>query len=210
MEAHARSPRALFEIKEHYEIPAFQLPYVWGEEDQGSPVGRRVRRRRWTGRGGGSKRRATNAHHLLCAVVYASKKPVVGDVMRHDVIEVRLNSASAPRRRQLQRPQPPCRRRLARQGAPSRGPDRHSTADSHRFTQCWAVSWRNRKGGPAAARRFSSSSSACMIDYVRSIRLIPESAPTCHARSVQMLPWHMAAEGIRNEERACGTASGGR
>jgi hypothetical protein len=38
MEAHTRSPRELFEGKEHYEIPPFQRPYVWNEEDQWSPL----------------------------------------------------------------------------------------------------------------------------------------------------------------------------
>ena len=38
MEAHTRSPRDLFEGKEHYEIPPFQRPYVWTEEDQWQPL----------------------------------------------------------------------------------------------------------------------------------------------------------------------------
>lgn len=37
MEANPRSPRDLFDGKEHCEIPAFQRPYVWNEEDQWSP-----------------------------------------------------------------------------------------------------------------------------------------------------------------------------
>jgi len=49
MEANPRTPRDHFEGKEHFEIPAFQRPYVWNEEDQlsfatvmGPPVGQRV------------------------------------------------------------------------------------------------------------------------------------------------------------------------
>jgi hypothetical protein len=38
VEAHARSPRDLFEGRPHYEIPLFQRPYVWNEEDQWSPL----------------------------------------------------------------------------------------------------------------------------------------------------------------------------
>lgn len=38
MEANPRSPCVLFEGKEHYEIPAFQRPYVWSEEDQWAPL----------------------------------------------------------------------------------------------------------------------------------------------------------------------------
>jgi hypothetical protein len=38
MEANPRSPRELFEGKEHHEIPAFQRPYVWNEEKQWAPL----------------------------------------------------------------------------------------------------------------------------------------------------------------------------
>jgi len=38
MEAHARAPRDLFDGKVCYEIPPFQRPYVWTEEDQWQPL----------------------------------------------------------------------------------------------------------------------------------------------------------------------------
>src|SRR6267154_161118 len=38
MEANARSPRDLFDSTVCYEIPAFQRPYVWTEEDQWQPL----------------------------------------------------------------------------------------------------------------------------------------------------------------------------
>ena len=38
MKADALSPRQLFEGKMHYEIPPFQRPYVWNEEDQWAPL----------------------------------------------------------------------------------------------------------------------------------------------------------------------------
>lgn len=88
MEAHARSPRALFEGKEHYEIPAFQRPYVWNEEDQWAPLWDDVTR---VAEGLAKATEAgtdpSTPHHFLGAVVYVSKKPVAGDVTRHDVID---------------------------------------------------------------------------------------------------------------------------
>jgi hypothetical protein len=38
MEANARTPRELFDGKVRYEIPPFQRPYVWTEEDQWQPL----------------------------------------------------------------------------------------------------------------------------------------------------------------------------
>lgn len=89
MEAHTRSPRELFEGKEHYEIPAFQRPYVWDEENQWAPlwndvcrVAEAVVRAREVDPGSEPPH-----HHFLGAVVYESKAPVAGDVTRHDVID---------------------------------------------------------------------------------------------------------------------------
>lgn len=89
MEAHTRTPRELFEGKEHYEIPPFQRPYVWTEEDQWAPlwddivrVAERFVEARSTDPDG-----AIDAHHFLGAVVYQSKQPAAGDVTRHDVID---------------------------------------------------------------------------------------------------------------------------
>ncbi|MCU0664954.1 MAG: DUF262 domain-containing protein, partial [Myxococcota bacterium] len=44
MKADALTPRDLFDGKVHYEIPAFQRPYVWSEEDQWAPLWTDVRR----------------------------------------------------------------------------------------------------------------------------------------------------------------------
>ena len=38
MEAKALTPRDLFDGKVCYEVPAFQRPYVWTEEDQWQPL----------------------------------------------------------------------------------------------------------------------------------------------------------------------------
>lgn len=89
MEAHTRSPRELFEGKEHYEIPAFQRPYVWNENDQWAPLWSDVIRVAETY----IRARETDpevvvdAHHFLGAVVYESMRPNAGDVTRHHVID---------------------------------------------------------------------------------------------------------------------------
>jgi Protein of unknown function DUF262 len=79
VEAHARSPRDLFEGKPHYEIPLFQRPYVWNEEDQWAPLWDDVTRVAESYVG------AKEAgilplvpHHFLGAIVYESMPPVVG------------------------------------------------------------------------------------------------------------------------------------
>lgn len=86
MKADALSPRQLFDGKMHYEIPAFQRPYVWNEEDQWAPLWAdisRVAESRVSSNGAPS----TPLQHFLGAVVYESKPPVVGDVTRHQVID---------------------------------------------------------------------------------------------------------------------------
>jgi hypothetical protein len=88
MEAHPRSPRDLFEGKEHHEIPTFQRPYVWNKEDQWAPLWANVVHV------AESYILALNAgaepktpQHFLGAVVYESKPVVAGDVTRHEVID---------------------------------------------------------------------------------------------------------------------------
>lgn len=86
MKADALSPRQLFDGKMHYEIPPFQRPYVWNEEDQWAPLWAdviRVAESHVNAEGG----QPQVPHHFLGAVVYASKPPVVGDVTRHKVID---------------------------------------------------------------------------------------------------------------------------
>ncbi|MFI6066998.1 DUF262 domain-containing protein [Micromonospora sp. NPDC051227] len=86
MKADALSPRQLFDGKMHYEIPPFQRPYVWNEEDQWAPLWAdvvRVAESRVVAAGA----EPTVPHHFLGAVVYESKPPVVGDVTRHMVID---------------------------------------------------------------------------------------------------------------------------
>ena len=88
VEANQRSPRDLFEGKEHYEIPAFQRPYVWNEEDQWAPLwddivlvaDSYVRARE-------ADAEPKIAQHFLGAVVYQTKPVVTSDVTRHEVID---------------------------------------------------------------------------------------------------------------------------
>lgn len=89
MEAHTRSPRELFEGKEHYEIPAFQRPYVWNEEDQWAPLWSDVTRvaETYVRAREADPDGVVDAHHFLGAVVYESMRPNAGDVTRHHVID---------------------------------------------------------------------------------------------------------------------------
>lgn len=89
MEAHTRSPRELFEGKEHYEIPSFQRPYVWNEEDQWAPLWSDVTRvaETYVQAREADPDGEVEAHHFLGAVVYESMRPNAGDVTRHHVID---------------------------------------------------------------------------------------------------------------------------
>lgn len=89
MEAHTRSPRELFEGKEHYEIPAFQRPHVWNEEEQWAPLWDDVRHvaESFVEAKLKDPEAEPEVQHFLGAVVYESKKPVAGDVTRQDVID---------------------------------------------------------------------------------------------------------------------------
>lgn len=89
MEANPRSPRDLFEGKEHFEIPAFQRPYVWNEEDQWAPLWDdivRVAEIYATAKEAGLDP-STTPKHFLGAVVFETKPPTAGDVTRHEVID---------------------------------------------------------------------------------------------------------------------------
>jgi len=77
----------LFEGKEHYEIPAFQRPYVWNEEDQWAPLWDDIRRVAERRTGFTDEPAVAASGHFLGAVVYETKAPVAGGVTRHDVID---------------------------------------------------------------------------------------------------------------------------
>lgn len=88
MDANPLTPRDLFHGQNHYQIPPFQRPYVWNEEDQWAPLWEDIARVAKTyleqSYAGGAE---PVAHHFLGAVVFESKAPVGGDVVRHDVID---------------------------------------------------------------------------------------------------------------------------
>ncbi len=89
MKADALTPRDLFEGKVQYEIPAFQRPYVWNEEDQWAPLWLDVQR---VAEGLVSADESANppdgsAAHFLGAVVLKELTAHAGDVTRHSVID---------------------------------------------------------------------------------------------------------------------------
>lgn len=87
MKADALTPRQLFDGKMHYEIPSFQRPYVWNEEDQWAPLWEDILRVAVSYVPGESGAAVDPERHFLGAVVYESRPPVVGDVTRHLVID---------------------------------------------------------------------------------------------------------------------------
>jgi len=89
MKADALNPRNLFDGNVHYEIPVFQRPYVWDEENQWAPLWGDIIRvaERVVRAGQDSELLKQAGGHFLGAVVYDSKPPVVGDVTRHLVID---------------------------------------------------------------------------------------------------------------------------
>ncbi|MGQ9351427.1 DUF262 domain-containing protein [Mycolicibacterium gilvum] len=88
MEANPRSPRELFEGKEHYEVPVFQRPYVWNEEEQWAPLWDDVARVAASYIAAKeSNLEPVIPQHFLGAVVFETKPPVAGDVTRHEVID---------------------------------------------------------------------------------------------------------------------------
>ena len=89
MKADPVNPRNLFDGNVHYEIPVFQRPYVWNEEDQWAPLWSDVERvaTRVVRAGADADALKAIGGHFLGAVVYESKPPVVGDVTRHAVID---------------------------------------------------------------------------------------------------------------------------
>lgn len=44
MKAEALAPRALFDVTVQYEVPVYQRPYVWNEDNQWSPLWEDIRR----------------------------------------------------------------------------------------------------------------------------------------------------------------------
>ncbi len=89
MKADAWAPKALFDSAVQYEIPVFQRPYVWSEEDQWSPLWRDVQRLADKVIAAGDSADALTAVgvHFLGAIVFKAKAAITGDVTRYEVID---------------------------------------------------------------------------------------------------------------------------
>jgi hypothetical protein len=89
MKADALNPRSLFDGNVHYEIPVFQRPYVWDEENQWAPLWGDIIRvaEKLVHSGHDAELVSQVGGHFLGAIVYESKPPLVGDVTRHLVID---------------------------------------------------------------------------------------------------------------------------
>ncbi|WP_181034593.1 DUF262 domain-containing protein [Arthrobacter sp. 08Y14] len=88
MKAEAVTPRDLFDSKVQYEIPAFQRPYVWSEEDQWAPLWNdvcRVAESVLEAESNADDHRLTP--HFLGAVVIKEVSATAGDLARSQVID---------------------------------------------------------------------------------------------------------------------------
>lgn len=89
MQADALNPRDLFDGNVQYEIPAFQRPYVWNEEDQWAPLWADIERVALKVAAADLEALEPPKHptHFLGAVVVKSTAPDAGSVTRHSVID---------------------------------------------------------------------------------------------------------------------------
>lgn len=96
MKADALNPRELFGTTVHYEIPAFQRPYVWTRDDQWSPLWQDVRRvaEKLIRAGSDEAARDGVGGHFLGALVFKLKSAAAGDVARQLVIDGQQRSTT--------------------------------------------------------------------------------------------------------------------
>lgn len=89
MEANARTPRDLFNGTFIYEVPPFQRPYVWTEEDQWQPLWDDIERLTETVIGAGAQIEDPGAarEHFLGAVVLKQLQTETGDPIRRSIID---------------------------------------------------------------------------------------------------------------------------
>lgn len=89
MDAGISFPRKLFDGTVHFEIPVYQRPYVWNEEDQWAPLWKDIRR--LTDNLIHAQNRGENEDsvrgHFLGAVVVKAKPAKSGDVTRFEVVD---------------------------------------------------------------------------------------------------------------------------
>ncbi len=96
MKADALNPRELFGTTVHYEIPAFQRPYVWTLDDQWQPLWQDVRRvaEKVIAADGDEAALEGVGGHFLGAVVFKLKPAIAGDVTRQSVIDGQQRSTT--------------------------------------------------------------------------------------------------------------------
>ena len=96
MKADALNPRELFGTTVHYEIPAFQRPYVWTLDDQWQPLWQDVRRvaEKVIAADGDEASLEAVGGHFLGAVVFKLKSATAGDVTRQSVIDGQQRSTT--------------------------------------------------------------------------------------------------------------------
>lgn len=96
MKADALNPRELFGTTVHYEIPAFQRPYVWTLDDQWQPLWQDIRRvaEKVIAADGDATALEAVGGHFLGAVVFKLKSAVAGDVTRQSVIDGQQRSTT--------------------------------------------------------------------------------------------------------------------
>lgn len=89
MKADALTARDLFDGKVQFEIPSFQRPYVWNEEDQWAPLWADIKRVALRVMAAGDDAEALDgvSAHFLGAVVLKEISAHAGDVTRHAVID---------------------------------------------------------------------------------------------------------------------------
>ena len=88
MEADALNPRALFDGNVSYEIPPFQRPYVWNEEEQWQPLWDDiVRVAEKLIEAPGESDQGESRSHFLGAVVLKLRETPAGEVSRRSVID---------------------------------------------------------------------------------------------------------------------------
>lgn len=89
MKASVSTPKELFDTAVQYEIPVYQRPYVWSEEDQWSPLWRDVQRiaEKVLTTEQSVEASETDGVHFLGAIVFKAKPPITKDVTRHEVID---------------------------------------------------------------------------------------------------------------------------
>lgn len=86
MDTKALTPRELFDGTVCYEIPAFQRPYVWNEEDQWQPLWTDIERLADAVLEAGENAEELSPH-FLGAVVIKQLTAAAGDPARHSVID---------------------------------------------------------------------------------------------------------------------------